>query len=70
MFPLGSPEIRKDSMVGYIFVSSWEVDRSRVRFGFSSNIKLSLDSLSEADWQQLVVQKIVAGVKEQPCWMR
>jgi len=46
-------------MVGYIYVVSWEGDRSRVRFGYSSNIKASLDALSEANWQRLLVRKII-----------
>ena len=46
-------------MVGYICVISWEGDHSRVRFGYSSNIKGSLDALSEANWQRLLVRKIV-----------
>ena len=46
-------------MVGYIYVISWEGDHSRVRFGYSSNIKGSLDALSEANWQRLLVRKIV-----------
>lgn len=45
-------------MVGYIIVISWDGDRSRVRFSYSSNIKASLDALSEANWQRLLVRKI------------
>lgn len=45
--------------MGYIYVISWDGDRSRVRFGYSSNIKASLEALSEANWQRLLVRKIV-----------
>ena len=56
-------------MAGYIFVASWEGDRSRVRFGYSSNINASRDALSEANWQRLVVRRLLMLLKEQPCWM-
>lgn len=48
-------------MAGYVYVVSWEADRSRVRFGYSSNIKASLEALSEANWQRLLVRKIIAA---------
>jgi len=49
----------KDSMVGCIYVISWDGDRSRIRFGYSTNMKSSLEALSEANWHRLLVRKVI-----------
>jgi len=40
-------------------VISCDGDRTRIKFGYSRNIKASLEALSEANWQRLLVRKIV-----------
>lgn len=45
--------------MGCIYVISWDGDRSRIRFGYSTHIKASFDAVSEANWQRLLVRKII-----------
>jgi len=47
-------------MEACICIISWDGVRSRMISGYSLNITASFEALSEANWQRLLVRKIIA----------